>query len=176
MGRAGGPAGCGRVQKAFNWNRVTARQPSNARDARNPLPASKGRFLYRLIKKRAVVGGNRVHLCLQTAGQERGREGPIWERERGGGEGNAMQGSGRRGRTGTGQHLWDPTASQLLCQAALAWYPPWRCREEAVVRLSSSPCNRIPLPARSQGRHTGQKAPPWSIYWQGLILIHRDVS
>lgn len=64
--------GCGRVQKAFNWNRVTARQPSNARDARNPLPASKGRFLYRLIKKRAAVGGDRRAPALANTRPRKG--------------------------------------------------------------------------------------------------------
>lgn len=140
VGRAGGPAGCGRVQKAFNWNRVTARQPSNARDVRNPLPASKGRFLYRLIKKRAVVGGTGVHLCLQTASQERGREGPSWEREW---EGDGVKGLQCRAvakedglgpvsnprhrgccarqpwpgthRGGAGERLWSGCAMESLC-------------------------------------------------------------
>lgn len=122
-GRAGGPRGlacrCGAsqrprwprtLQKAFNWNRVTARQPSNARDARNPLPASKGRFLYRLIKKGAAVGGDR---CAPAPANTRPRKGGRGSELGVGVRGDAMEGGGRRAGTRRAQRLWGPVASLL---------------------------------------------------------------
>lgn len=69
-----GPRGRGPAQKAFNWNRVTARQPSNARDVRNPLSASKGRILYRLIKKGQRWGGA-VRTCSSKCTAKKGARG-----------------------------------------------------------------------------------------------------
>lgn len=85
-----------------------------------------------------------------------GSEGPSWEQERGEGEGIAMEGSGQRTRPGTSQHLQDPVA--LLLPARCARQPltdSLRGSAEAVVRLSSSTCNGILLPARCQGRDPG---------------------
>lgn len=110
------------MQKAFNWNRVTGRQPSNARDARNPLPASKGCILYRLIKKKGSGGGDGtpVCTCLGKHPAKEGGEGAGWERPR-----------------AESTHTWDLLAGFVV--------KPLGCLPWALCPASTSPWSLFPL-------------------------------